>query len=202
MVAWLNFAVLVAASVLAVIFYIRSVRPGSLARRIGPAAYARCARYRLVCSAFLVVTFVNYAVYAFYPLPVPLSRHFPWPWPISAAIALLIAAPSGYLMWRGIRDAGWETIRPSEQHGLNRGIYDRLRHPQAVGGLPLWWAAAILLNSPFLLLLSAAYLIPWGLAIAAEERDLALRYGRAYEEYRKRTGMLFPRRRRVPGRPQ
>ena len=51
-----------------------------------------------------------------------------------------------------------------------------------------------LLHSPFLALYSLVW-IPIFVAICvAEERDLAIRYGEAYEECRACTGLLLPRR--------
>ncbi|NIV40707.1 MAG: isoprenylcysteine carboxyl methyltransferase, partial [Anaerolineae bacterium] len=53
---------------------------------------------------------------------------------------------------------------------------------------------AFLLHSPFLALYSLVW-IPIFVAISlAEERDLVLRYGKAYEEYRERTGFFLPKR--------
>ena len=49
----------------------------------------------------MFVAAVNYILYYWFPLPLPLPRTFPWPWWVSAGIAVLIAAPSGYLMLRG-----------------------------------------------------------------------------------------------------
>jgi protein-S-isoprenylcysteine O-methyltransferase Ste14 len=47
----------------------------------------------------------------------------------------------------------------------------------------------------FLVLFSAIWIPVFVLMCWAEERDLLIRYGNAYEEYRRRTGLLVPRRR-------
>jgi protein-S-isoprenylcysteine O-methyltransferase Ste14 len=57
---------------------------------------------------------------------------------------------------------------------------------------------ALLLHSPFLALYSLVWIPIFGIMVWAEERDLVLRYGKAYEEYRERTGALFPK---PPNRP-
>jgi protein-S-isoprenylcysteine O-methyltransferase Ste14 len=75
---------------------------------------------------------VNY----WFPLPLPLPRTFPWSWRVSALIAVLIAIPALYLMLRGVKDAGEETMRPKREHVMYGGIYTRIRHPQAVGEFP------------------------------------------------------------------
>lgn len=194
MLAWINVALLVASSLLFTVFYVWSVGPASLERRIGPSAYRRCATYRVIASVFMFVAAANYIFYYWLPLPVPLPRTFPWPHWVSAVIAVLIALPSAYLMLRGVKDAGEETMRPKPEHTMYGGIYSRIRHPQALGELPLWWVLALLVHSPFLALLSIAYVPVWYYFCIAEERDLVMRYGAAYEHYRRTTGFWLPKR--------
>ena len=194
MIAWINVAVLVLSTLLCLHFYVRSAGPATLAARIGARAYPLCTRYRFIAAAFMSLATANYVIYFFYPLPIPLPTAFPWSWWISAVIALVIAIPSGYLFLRGVRDAGEETMIVRAEHTLYGGIYEQIRHPQAAGELPFWWVLAFLLHSPFLALYSLVW-IPIFVAMSlAEERDLVLRYGEAYEEYRERTGFLLPKR--------
>lgn len=195
MISWTNLAVLVLSTLLFLYFYVRSAGPAALEARVGPRAYELCSGYRLVASALMTVATVDYVIYFFYPLPIPLPIAFPWPWWVSGLIALAIAIPSGYLFWRGVKDAGEETMIVRKEHTLYSGIYQKIRHPQAMGELPFWWVVAFLLHSPFLALYSLVW-IPIFVAICiAEERDLVIRYGKAYEEYRSRTGFMLPRRR-------
>ncbi len=193
MVSWINFAVLIVSSLLILYFYVKSVKPAALEKKIGEIAYERCALYRKVASVFMFVVAANFLIYFFYPLPIPLPRTFPWGWRFSVIIAVLIAIPSGYLMWRGMKDAGEETMVPKKDHILYGGIYEKIRHPQAVGEMPLWWVLSFLLNSPFLVLFSFVYIPIWVLMCLAEEKDLIIRYGADYEEYKKRTGFIFPK---------
>jgi protein-S-isoprenylcysteine O-methyltransferase Ste14 len=132
-------------------------------------------------------------VYVFYPPPIPLAQTFPWARWVSTLIAVLIAIPSGYLWFRGMRDAGEETMLVRKEHTPYGGIYEKIRHPQAIGELPFWWVIAFLLNSPFLVLYSFVWIPVFVLMCWAEERDLLIRYGQAYAEYRGRTGFLLPR---------
>jgi protein-S-isoprenylcysteine O-methyltransferase Ste14 len=97
-------------------------------------------------------------------------------------------------MLRGLKDAGRESMEPRKEHALHGGIYRRMRHPQAVGEMPLFWAIALLLHSPFLVLWSFVYLPVFIVMCWGEERDLLLRYGEAYEDYRQRVGLFFPKR--------
>jgi protein-S-isoprenylcysteine O-methyltransferase Ste14 len=194
-IAWLNFAVLAVSTLLTLHFYVKSVGPAALEKKIGPAAYTRCTRYRFVAAGFMGVATANYLIYFFYPLPLPLPQSFPWPWWVSALIAGAIALPSGYLLWRGMRDAGEETMIVKKEHTLYGGIYQKIRHPQALGEMPFWWVIAFLLHSPFLVLYSTVWIPVFVVMCWAEERDLVIRYGQVYEEYRERTGFLIPKRR-------
>jgi len=194
MIAWINFAVLILSAILCLYFYVKSAGPAALERKIGPSAYAKCTRYRMLASIFMTIAGINYVVYYFYPLPISLPRTFPWPWWVSALIAVVIAVPSGYLWVRGMKDAGEETMFVKKEHGLYSGIYEKIRHPQAVGELPYWWVFAFLLHSPFLVLFSFIWVPIFAIMCWAEEQDLALRYGEAYEAYRQRTGAFIPKR--------
>ncbi|MFQ5342952.1 MAG: methyltransferase family protein [Anaerolineae bacterium] len=194
MVAWINFAVLVVSAILCLYFYVKSAGPAALEQKIGPAAYAKCTRYRMLASIFMTIAGVNYVVYYFYPLPIPLPRTFPWPWWGSALIAVVIAVPAGYVWVRGMKDAGEETMFVKQEHTLYGGIYEKVRHPQAVGELPYWWVFAFLAHSPFLVLFSFIWAPIFAIMCWAEEQDLVLRYGEAYEEYRQHTGAFIPKR--------
>jgi protein-S-isoprenylcysteine O-methyltransferase Ste14 len=192
MIAWLNLVLLIGAMVLTLVFYVLSVRPAALAEEIGPGAYRRCARYRLVAGLMMGLETAGYVLYFFYPLPLPLPRTFPWPWWVSALIGLALALPSGYMLARGMKDAGEETMVPKEEHTLYGGIYQEVRHPQAWEAV-LWLTMAFLLHSPFLVLFSLLWLPVEYAMVMAEERDLVLRYGQAYEAYRQRTPAFLPR---------
>jgi protein-S-isoprenylcysteine O-methyltransferase Ste14 len=192
-IAWINFATLAASALLFWIFYAKSVRPAALEKEIGEAAYRRCAQYRSVAAILMFVASANYVVYYFFPLPAGLPRVFPWSWWVSAVVAVLIALPSGYLWYRGVRDAGEETMVPKKEHTLYGGIYEEIRHPQAAGELVMWWVMAFFLHSPFLALFSLVWVPIFCAVCLAEERDLYIRYGEAYEAYRQSTGFFFPK---------
>jgi protein-S-isoprenylcysteine O-methyltransferase Ste14 len=193
MIAWINLGVLALSAVLVLYYYVKSVQPAALEQRIGPEAYDRCARCRLISSVFMGVATVNYILVVVFPPPLPIAQTFNWPYPVSALIAVLILLPSGWIMWRGMRDAGEETMRPCKEHTLYGGIYNHIRHPQGVGEVFLWWVIAFLLHSPLLVIISFVWLPVWYWMVMAEEKDLLLRYGDSYAAYRARTGAFFPR---------
>jgi len=192
-IAWINLFALVVSSILTLPFYVKSAGPAALERKIGAIAYKRCTQYRMIALIFMGIACVNYALYVFYPLPLPLPlpQAFPWSWWVSAVVAVLIAIPGGYLFFRGMKDAGEETMVPKKEHTLYGGIYEKIRHPQAVGELPFWWVFAFLCHSPFLVLYSFVWVPIFYWMCLAEEQDLLVRYGKAYAEYQDRTGFLI-----------
>lgn len=194
MIGWANLLALILSPLLTAIFYVKSAGPAELEKKIGPEAYRRCTRYRLGASIFMTIGGIAYVVYFFFPISVFSPTSFPWSWWISALIATVIAIPAGRLWWLGMKAAGEETLFVKREHSLFGGIYTEIRHPQAAGELPYWWVIAFLLHSPFLALFSFVWVPVFLVMCWAEERDLLCRYGRAYEEYRNRTGMFFPRR--------
>jgi protein-S-isoprenylcysteine O-methyltransferase Ste14 len=193
-IAWINFASLLLAALLFLYFYVKSVSSAALEKKIGEVAYAKCTQYRIIASAFETIAAANYIVYFFYPLPLQLPQTFTWEWWISIIISIVIAIPGGYLWWRGTRDAGKETIVPSKEHTLYGGIYQKIRHPQAAGEVTYWWVLAFILNSPFLAIFSFIWIPIFYIMCWAEERDLVIRYGEKYLEYRRNTGFLIPKR--------
>ena len=194
MIAWINFVVLLLATILTVVYYLKSAGPAALEKKIGPSAYAKCTHYRALSAIFMTLAGVNYVVYAFYPIPLPLPRVFAWPYWVSALIAVVIAIPSGILFAWGMKDAGEETMLVKKEHKLYGGIYKKIRHPQAAGEVWYWWVFAFLCHSPFLVIYSVIWLPLFHWMSKAEERDLLIRYGRDYQAYMESTGMYFPKR--------
>ena len=200
MLAWINFAVLLLSSLLFLLFYVLSVSPAAMGRVIGPQAYRKCAAYRVIAIFFEFITIANYVLYRFYPLPTPLPPKFPWPYWISALIGVLVGVPSFYLMIKGMVDAGEEAVRPKEEHTLYSGLYEKIRHPQALGEVFLWHVIAFFLNSPFLVIFSFIFFPLFLIMCWAEEHDLIMRYGDPYVDYIKRTGSFWPKRQsQAPG---
>ncbi len=186
--------VLLVSAMLILFFYAKSVSTAALVKRVGAIAYQKCARYRIIASIITVSTVVNYIVYFFYPLQIPFPRYFPLDWPISVMTAIAISIPSLYLWLQGIKDAGKETIRLTDQHRLYGGIYRKIRHPQAAGEIGLYWVVSFLLNSPFLVLFTFIWIPVIYEMCKIEERDLIIRYGELYLRYLESTPFIIPRR--------
>ena len=194
MIAWINFLILLIATFLTGFLYIKSVQPVALSQKIGDAAWRKCDRYRRISIITMTITVINYIVYYFYPLPLPIPLAFFWPWAVAIVIGLVILIPAMYLLIRGSKDAGEETLKPRPEHAMYGGIYEKMRHPQAAGESVTWLGGAFLLNSPFLVLYSLIWLPIYYLMCRAEEKDLALRFGQDYVDYMQRVGFLWPRR--------
>ncbi len=193
-IEWINFIVLIISSILFLYFYIKSVSPAQLEETMGEQAYPKCKTYRIIAGAFEGVTIINYVIYIFYPLPIGLPLALPWDYWLSLVLAVVILIPSMYLMIRGMKDAGEETLEPKKEHTLYTGIYDTIRHPQAIGESVLWFPFALWFNSPFLVLYSFIWIPVLYIMCLAEERDLILRFGQPFLEYRDRVGFLIPKR--------
>jgi protein-S-isoprenylcysteine O-methyltransferase Ste14 len=178
------------------LFYIKSVYPAKLAQKIGLKAYTRCAYYRITASIFELLVIINYIFYFFYPLPIPVNQFFIWDYWISVVLGLIILPPSLYIMLKGVKDAGREALVPDKKHTLYEGIYKKIRHPQALGEAFLWWSVALFLNSPFLFVYSIVWFPLFYWFCKAEEKDLVVRYGIPYTDYKKQTGMFFPKRKK------
>ncbi|MFX1567103.1 MAG: methyltransferase family protein [Promethearchaeota archaeon] len=196
MIEWINFSILILSTVLMTFFYISSAGPAKLEQKIGEKAYRKCGNYRIIATIFEFIAVINYIMYFFFPLLISISRYFIWDYWISIILSLLILVPSLYIMLKGVKDAGTEALLPDKKHTLYGGIYNKIRHPQALGEVFIWWVVALLLNSPFLFLYSIVWFPLFHWFCKAEEKDLVIRYGKPYIEYKNQTGMYFPKKKR------
>lgn len=193
-IGWINFISLIVCTIWYAIQYVLSVRPAHLEQKIGEKAYRRCAQYRKILLVPMGIATINYIAYLFYPVAIdPFPARFPWPYWINILIALTIALPTGYIGMRGVMAAGSEALVPEKKNTMYGGIYQKIRHPQAVGEAPMFLWASLLMNSPFLLFFSLLTMPIWYWWSLEEEKDLLLRYGAPYAEYMQKTGMFWPR---------
>lgn len=191
MITELNFISLITTPFLYLYFYIKSVKPATLEKKIGSSAYKKSKNYRIAASVFMLIALINYIIYFFYPISFGLPIKFQWNYIISLIIAIVVLIPSVYLFIKGMIDAGEETLTPKKDHELYTGIYLKIRHPQALGEFLLWITIPFFLNSPFLLLFSIIWLPIHIIMCKQEEKDLRVRYGNSYKEYKNRTGFFF-----------
>ena len=196
MLCWINFFVLIISSILFTYLYIKSVGPAALEKKIGEESYKKCGTYRKLAMIFEMIIVINYIFYFFLSLPFPIPHFFYKEYWISIIIAIFILIPSAFFMVKGMIDAGEESLIPKKEHALYGGIYEKMRHPQSTGEVMTWWVLAFLLNSPFLALYSLIWIPIFYWFCLAEEKDLIIRYGKQYIEYKNQIGLLFPKKKR------
>jgi protein-S-isoprenylcysteine O-methyltransferase Ste14 len=97
--------------------------------------------------------------------------------------------------WRRIYREYWSR-KKGEGHIVETGIYRYIRHPQYTGlfmitlGMLLEW-----MTIP-LLIMWPVILFTYIRLAKKEEREMTAEFGREYIEYKRRTGMFFPKLRR------
>lgn len=194
MLAILNFISLIAASTASTILYVMSVSPAQSERQTGVDAYFICTRYRAAALVLTGLVVINFVLSRSLPLANWMAAPFSWPRGVSFTLALLIGLPSLTLAVTGFQDLGSEWLTPAKKNKLaTKGIYKKIRHPQAYQAL-LWIALSFGLHSPLLLVLSFPLVLVEFIKATAEETDLVIRYGEPYLKYRDNTGMFFPKR--------
>jgi protein-S-isoprenylcysteine O-methyltransferase Ste14 len=192
-ISWLNLASLLISVVVSFYFYILSVMPATRAEKFGEKAWKDCQQYRAFSGFFFGLMTFNLILWFWFPIPQLSWIIHPNPF-IGIFLGLIIAIPCILLMGKGVIDAGKETMHPSADTKMYKGIYRHIRHPQILGEMPLFIVITLFLNSLFLLILvsiTIVLIIP--IMIHYEEKDLMKRFGNAYEEYRQQTGALIPK---------
>eukprot|EP01083_Nonionella_stella_P027254 75031_1 len=198
--AYINFSCLVSSSVLFAYFYARSVSPVQFKKHYGEKLSFTYAKWiRQACFAVMFVSFYHFWKYPSNRLEtvesaLGIPSKFSFSDKTRNALLWLIAIPTTVIEIWGLYDAGKETVRPSKDTEMYGGIYNYIRHPQAVGEFPFWWITALYLDSPAMFWFSTVFYVPiWYWWCKVEEQDLLLKYGDKYKEYMTRTGFWFPK---------
>jgi len=190
---WINLSLLIISIFLFSYLYILSIQPIKREQQKGNQAWKQCMKLRIIASFFEFIVVINMILWIWFPIP-----FINWKIYINyisgIIIGILIAIPCLIILIKGMRDAGKETVQPSQGTQMYGGIYNHIRHPQSLGEFPLLISIALMVNSWFLVILMAVYVILYiPIMIHYEEKDLLKRFGEKYREYQKRTGALFPR---------
>jgi protein-S-isoprenylcysteine O-methyltransferase Ste14 len=115
-------------------------------------------------------------------------------WWIGIVVSLVIFIPGGIIVFKGVRDAGKETLTPSKDTQMYGGIYKYIRHPQTTGEMPMFPAFGLIVNSWFMVAILTIFILIYVPIIQYfEEKDLIERFGDSYVEYQKTTGAFFPK---------
>ncbi|OHD08012.1 MAG: hypothetical protein A2086_02075 [Spirochaetes bacterium GWD1_27_9] len=178
------------------VFYILSVGPAQLEKKIGERSYKVCAILRKISFVGMALSMIGEILYFFFPMNIGIKERIMdgvLGWVISILIGLLLCLFATLIIVK-VSKIAKDSFVPQKSNEMFGGIYNKIRHPQAIADVTYWFALAFLLNSLFLLLIAILW-IPLNLIIVVfEERDLKIRYGSAYLDYMSRTGRFFPRR--------
>lgn len=190
----INFISLIASFCLMAFTYTISIQPVKRSEKRGDKAWKECKTYRSIGGLGEFISVINLILWIWFPLPVVnewIINSNIW---VGIIIGCCILFPCLVIMFKGIKDAGSETLAPSKDSEMYGGIYKYIRHPQTLGEFPTFVALAFMLNSWFLVLICTLYIIIYTpIMIYYEEKDLVRRFGVKYIEYQKQTGALFPR---------
>ncbi|MGY5854712.1 MAG: hypothetical protein RTU92_14175 [Candidatus Thorarchaeota archaeon] len=194
--AWFNLISLIISGLLFAVLAILSTMPITLSERRGEKAWEECKRLRLTSFVFAMIMVVNTVLWIWFPVP-----ELAWTTGLDLITRIFIIAvvstPSLAICGKAMKDAGEEMNYPLKETKLHGGIYNHVRHPGVWGEMPLYVWAAFLVDSLFLVVWMTIYIILYsGINIYFEEVDLVKRFGTEYIEYRKRTGMLIPKRKK------
>ncbi|MHA1377608.1 MAG: methyltransferase family protein [Candidatus Helarchaeota archaeon] len=192
-IAWLNFIIFNVLGFFLTYFYILSLMPVTRQEKRGEKAWKECMIYRNIGGIIEFVMIFNAILWIWYPIS-ELNWIIHENYWIGIIIGICITIPCLIILQKGVKDAGSETLKPSKDTKLYGGIYKYIRHPQTVGEFPLFIALSFMINSLFLVIWSAIFIviiIP--IIMHYEEMDLEKRFGDAYLEYKRNTGAFIPK---------
>jgi protein-S-isoprenylcysteine O-methyltransferase Ste14 len=191
-IAWFNLLSLHVSALLFAYLTTLSVMPVTREEMVGEAAWKECAKLRSISFLFAGIMILNTILWIWFPIPELawiLSSN-----PLFGIITgIIIGVPCFIIMMIALRDAGMEMHAPQKETQLHGGIYKKLRHPGAVGEMPLYVVIALFVNSLFLTFWMIAFIsIFTPIHLYYEEKDLLKRFGDEYAEYRRNTPAVFP----------
>jgi len=193
MIDWINFIIFIISFVFFSYFYLISIQPVKRSEARGEKAWKECTIFRILSGVLMCVAVLNFILWIWFPIPI-LNWQIEPTYILGIVIGTIILAVFLPIMIKGEQDAGTETMKPSKETEMYGGIYNHIRHPQALGEWPTFVALGFFVNSWFLVILSAVWIVIYTpLMVYFEEKDLIRRFGDSYREYQKRTGALFPK---------
>ena len=191
-IEWLNFISLHVCAILFAYLTTLSVMPVTREEERGEQAWDECATLRNISFVFAGIMILNTIFWFWFPV-----SELAWvlnPDPLfGIIIGAIIGIPCIAILRVAMRDAGEEMGAPQKGISMHGGIYKRIRHPGALGEMPLYIVVALIVNSLFLTIWMTAFVFLFTpMHIYYEEKDLLKRFGEDYAEYRRTTPALFP----------
>lgn len=188
----LVFAVLVLSMAGFAYLYLKSAQPAKMEREIGKGAYSYCAKLRGIAHILTFIYLVALLGYRFFPLFPNFPLHFSKYWSVALAPALLLAIPGAIIKTRANLAKGKDPhIKAAPVY---TGIYEIIRHPQALGYILYFLSMGFFLDSPFLVMLNLLWIPIFYYISVLEEKDFLLRYKERYTEYMQTAGFMIPKR--------
>ena len=193
MFEWINLAILISSMLLFSILYAFSVMPTIRGEKKGKEIWKECRNLRIAGSVFEGIILIAMILWIWFPI-----ENLNWKifsrWWIGIVVSLLFFIPCGIIMFKGVKDAGKETLTPSRDTEMSSGIYKYIRHPQTTGEMPMFPAFGLAINSWFMVLIMVVFIIVYVPVIQYfEEKDLTKKFGDSYTEYQKTTGAFLPK---------
>jgi protein-S-isoprenylcysteine O-methyltransferase Ste14 len=169
-----------------------SVMPVTREEQRGAQAWDECARLRSISFVFAGLMIINTILWLWFPVS-ELNWKFSTNPLFGIIIGTIIGVPCFIIMMIAMRDAGKEMHAPQKGIQLHGGIYKKIRHPGALGEMPLYVVIALFVNSLFLTVWMILFIFIFTpIHIHFEEQDLLKRFGEEYAEYRRNTPAIFP----------
>jgi protein-S-isoprenylcysteine O-methyltransferase Ste14 len=191
-IAWLNLISLHLNASLFAYLTTLSVMPVTREEQRGEKAWEECARLRSISFVFAGIMILNTILWIWLPVPGIAWVINPNPL-LGRLIGIVIGVPCFIILMIAMRDAGKEMHAPQKGIQLHGGIYKKIRHPGAVGEMPLYVVIALFVNSLFLTIWMTVFILVFTpIHIYYEEKDLLKRFGDTYDEYRRMTPAVFP----------
>ncbi|MFX0044967.1 MAG: methyltransferase family protein [Candidatus Hermodarchaeota archaeon] len=192
-VAWANLVSLHVSALLFSYLTTLSVMPVTREEERGEKAWKECAQLRGASFLFAGIMVLNTILWFWFPVPELAWVISPNPL-LGITIGVIVGTPCFIIMMIALRDAGKEMHAPQKGIQMHGGIYKLVRHPGAVGEMPLYVVIAMFVNSLFLTVWMMMFVVVFTpIHIHYEEKDLLKRFGDAYAEYKKNTPAFFPR---------
>lgn len=193
MIEWLNLISLVINIVLFSYFSIISVMPILREETHGEKAWKQCYWFRMISNISIFIVIANIVLWIWIPVP-ELSWNLNDNPLIGTIIGLVIVIPCSIILIKAMKDGGKEHMKPLKETELHGGIYNIIRHPGVLGEMPWYIAIGFFINSLFIIMLMAFFVVIYTpIYIHFEDKDLLKRFGDKYKEYKKITGALIPK---------
>eukprot|EP00485_Elphidium_margaritaceum_P012852 CAMPEP_0202707978 /NCGR_PEP_ID=MMETSP1385-20130828/20250_1 /ASSEMBLY_ACC=CAM_ASM_000861 /TAXON_ID=933848 /ORGANISM="Elphidium margaritaceum" /LENGTH=228 /DNA_ID=CAMNT_0049366835 /DNA_START=28 /DNA_END=714 /DNA_ORIENTATION=- len=200
--AKINFFGILGSTAFMVYFYKLSIGKEQIERRYGEDFVAHIANYcRYASFACGGLALYHFLLYPRYPLKeAEQNLNIPSQFGLSSTqrriIASCIAIPAiivELLGWKEAKSTPLNVTKIDHQKQMFGGIYDYVRHPIYFCEFSWMYTLSLLLDSPFLLAVSAVVMQPACYVLCKyDEQDAIHHFGESYKKYCKRTAFWIP----------